>query len=110
MLLGEGGVVISVSLQRTLCIGLSGLLVSERLRVLGALLSGGGHHLLVVRLRILLLSLRNRHFLVEVLHEKVHHRDDAASFLSLLLVRAHGLWRRWRRRNAVGGDSRKNRD
>mmetsp|Transcript_83167 Transcript_83167/g.174096 ORF Transcript_83167/g.174096 Transcript_83167/m.174096 type:complete len:669 (-) Transcript_83167:112-2118(-) len=65
-----------VALQFALHLGLGGTLLSESLGVSSTLGSRIAHQSLVVFLTFLLLGLSFGHFLVQVLDEKIHHRDD----------------------------------
>mmetsp|Transcript_10022 Transcript_10022/g.21066 ORF Transcript_10022/g.21066 Transcript_10022/m.21066 type:complete len:414 (-) Transcript_10022:1104-2345(-) len=76
--------------------GLSGTLLSERLRVSGALLRGILHHLLIVLLRLLLRCLGLSHLLVKVLHQQVDHGDHACALCGLRRIGPKGLRRWWR--------------
>merc|ERR1719188_220086 len=83
-------------LKSRLQFGKSTLLVSESLGILCTLVSRVLHEGLIVLLGILLSDLSLGHFLVQILDEEIHHRDDAIALLGLLGVRLEGLRWRWR--------------
>mmetsp|Transcript_96609 Transcript_96609/g.272768 ORF Transcript_96609/g.272768 Transcript_96609/m.272768 type:complete len:343 (-) Transcript_96609:1048-2076(-) len=96
VLLRGRGVRALTLLQGSLEIRLAPLLVVQRLRISGPLVRRVRHHLLVILLGSLLLSLRLSHLLLKVLDEQVHHRHDAVALLSLRGVGLHGRRRRRR--------------
>merc|ERR1740117_1322949 len=92
-LFAQRRLVVLVPLQLLLGLGLGGLLVAERLRVVGALLLRIGHGLLVVGLGIFFLDLARRHLLVQVLDEQVQQSNHATTLLGFLRGASDGLWR-----------------
>merc|ERR550532_3432197 len=86
---------IGVRLQSLLRISLRTLFITDRLLVVGTLVSGIRHHLLVLLLRILLVHLCDLHLLVQVLHQHVHHSDDTRAPFRLLGISTWAGWRRW---------------
>ena len=91
-------------LDRSVHIGLRGLLVRDARNVLGTGCLRVSHEPLVIRLRSLLLVLRGRQVTAQLLHEHVHERHDPVALAVLLLVGVPG--RRRRRRGGGGVISR----
>merc|ERR1719498_2158288 len=67
-------------------LGLLPFLGDNELRVIRALRGGVGHRLLVVLLRLLLVALALGNVHLGVLDHLVHHRNDAAAALALLVL------------------------
>merc|ERR1719395_47443 len=81
-------------LDRSVHIGLRGLLVRDARNVLGTACLRVSHEPLVIRLRSLLLVLRGRQVTAQLLHEHVHERHDPVALAVLLLVSTPRLRRR----------------
>mmetsp|Transcript_171735 Transcript_171735/g.550435 ORF Transcript_171735/g.550435 Transcript_171735/m.550435 type:complete len:219 (+) Transcript_171735:231-887(+) len=78
----RGGLLLAhAGLQGALHLRLRGLPVGQGLRVCGALGGRVGHGRLVVLLRVLFFGLGNRHLLLQVLHQQVHHGDATTALL-----------------------------
>merc|ERR550532_1219154 len=72
------------------------LFIADRLLIVGTLVSGIGHHLLVFLLCVLFVHLCHLHLFVQILHQHVQHSDDTRALFRLLGISAWAGWRRWR--------------